>query len=48
MAGDKLQEAQSALYRFLYDLLDPQDEIFLYRFSNFPVLLQAGRRTDRG
>jgi Ca-activated chloride channel family protein len=46
MAGPKLQEAQSALYRFLYDLLGPQDEIFLYRFSNFPVLLQ-GWTTDR-
>jgi VWFA-related protein len=40
MAGTKIQEAQSALDRFLYDLLDRQDEIFLYRFSNTPVLLQ--------
>ena len=40
MAGNKMQEAQSALDRFLYDLLDKDDEIFLYRFSNFPVLLQ--------
>ena len=40
MAGAKIQEAQDALNRFLYDLLQPQDEIFLYRFSNVPVLLQ--------
>jgi len=40
MAGTKIQEAQSALDRFLYDLLDRQDEIFLYRFSNVPMLIQ--------
>ena len=44
MAGDKIQEAQRALDRFLFDLLDEQDEIFLYRFSNTPVLLQAWTR----
>ena len=41
MAGSKIQEAQSALNRFLFDLLDKEDEIFLYRFSNYPVLLQG-------
>jgi Ca-activated chloride channel homolog len=46
MAGEKIQAAQSALDRFLYDLLDRQDELFLYRFSNFPTLLQ-GWTTDR-
>lgn len=46
MAGEKIQQARNALDRFLYDLLDPQDEIFLYRFSNFPLLLQ-GWTTDR-
>jgi Ca-activated chloride channel family protein len=40
MAGTKIQEAQSALDRFLYDLLDREDEIFLYRFSNVPMLVQ--------
>jgi len=40
MAGTKIQEAENALDRFLYDLLDKQDEIFLYRFSNVPILLQ--------
>ena len=46
MAGQKMQSAQEALDRFLYDLLDKQDEIFLYRFSNVPVLLQPWT-TDR-
>ena len=46
MAGEKIQEAQSALDRFVFELLDKQDEIFLYRFSNYPTLLQ-GWTTDR-
>jgi Ca-activated chloride channel family protein len=46
MAGEKIQAAQSALDRFLYDLLDKQDELFLYRFSNAPTLLE-GWTTDR-
>jgi Ca-activated chloride channel family protein len=46
MAGLKMQEAQTALNRFLFDLLDKEDEIFLYRFSNYPVLLQ-GWTSDR-
>ena len=40
MAGNKIQEAQAALEHLLYDLLDREDEIFLYRFSSQPVLLQ--------
>jgi Ca-activated chloride channel family protein len=40
MSGEKMQEAKSALDRFLYDLFGPQDEFFLYRFSDDPVLLQ--------
>jgi VWFA-related protein len=46
MAGDKIVAARSALDRFLYDLLDRNDEIFLYRFSDSPSLLQ-GWTTDR-
>jgi Ca-activated chloride channel family protein len=46
MAGEKIQAARSALDRFLYDLLDSHDEIFLYRFSTDPLLLQ-GWTTDR-
>ncbi len=46
MAGDKIRAAQSALNRFLYDLLNRDDELFLYRFSNDPLLLQSWT-TDR-
>jgi len=46
MMGEKIESARNALDRFLYDLLDPQDEIFLYQFSNDPNLLQ-GWTTDR-
>jgi VWFA-related protein len=45
MAGDKMHAAESALNRFLDDLIDPHDEVFLYRFSNDPVLLE-GWTTD--
>jgi VWFA-related protein len=47
MVGDKFGHAQDALDRFLYDLLQPDDEVFLYRFSNDPVLEQRWT-TDRG
>jgi VWFA-related protein len=47
MAGDKIRSAQGALSRFLVDLLGPDDEIFLYRFSDEAVLVQ-GWTTDRG
>ena len=46
MAGDKIREAQNALGRFVFDLLDKRDEIFIYRFSNAPELLQ-GWTSDR-
>lgn len=46
MAGEKIDAARSALNRFVYDLLDDQDEVFLYRFSNDVVLLQDWT-TDR-
>jgi Ca-activated chloride channel family protein len=41
MAGEKIQSARSAIQQFLADLGDPQDEFFLYRFSDFPLLLQG-------
>ena len=41
MAGERIQAAQKALDRFLYDLLAPDDEIFLYRFSDRPTLVQG-------
>jgi len=41
MAGEKIQSARLALDRFLYDQLDREDEVFLYRFSDTPELLQG-------
>jgi Ca-activated chloride channel homolog len=46
MLGEKFDHAQDALDRFLYDLLDPADEVFLYRFSDDPILVE-GWTTDR-
>ena len=46
MAGEKIREALGALDRFAYDLLDQRDELFVYRFSNYPALVQ-GWTTDR-
>jgi len=40
MDGRKMEAARNALDRFLYDLLGPDDEIFLYGFSYTPDLLQ--------
>src|SRR5207248_4845253 len=47
MLGEKIQAARSALDRFLSDLVGPDDEFFLYRFSDDPVLLQDWTK-DRG
>jgi Ca-activated chloride channel family protein len=46
MAGDKIREAETALDRFAYDLLDRDDELFIYKFSTSPTLLQ-GWTNDR-
>lgn len=46
MAGEKIEDAKSALDRFVYDLLDTRDEVFLYRFSDHPELVQDWT-TDR-
>ncbi len=46
MAGTKMSSAQTAIDRFLFELLDTDDEVFLYRFSNQPDLLQDWT-TDR-
>jgi VWFA-related protein len=40
MAGEKMESARAALSRFVYDLLSPGDEMFLYRFDRRPVLVQ--------
>jgi Ca-activated chloride channel homolog len=46
MVGEKWADARSALDRFVYDLLDERDELFLYRFSDHPVFVE-GWVTDR-
>jgi VWFA-related protein len=46
MAGEKIAAARAALDRFLFDLLGPDDEVFLYRFDSKPHLVQAWT-TDR-
>jgi VWFA-related protein len=45
MAGEKFDDARNALDRFTLDLLDRNDEVFLYRFSDQPILVQ-GWTTD--
>jgi Ca-activated chloride channel family protein len=40
MSGEKIREARSAIDRLLEALAEPQDEFFLYRFSNRPMLIQ--------
>jgi VWFA-related protein len=47
MSGEKFEHAEAALDRFLFDLLDRDDEVFLYRFNNDAVLEQNWT-TDRG
>lgn len=46
MVGEKITNALIAIDRFLTKLLAPEDEIFLYKFSNFPELVQDWT-TDR-
>lgn len=46
MDGEKMAAARDALDRFLYQLLDPTDEVFLYRFDSSPQLID-GWTTDR-
>jgi VWFA-related protein len=46
MAGERFAHAQRALDRFLYDLLDSADEVFLARFSS-DVAIEQGWTTDR-
>lgn len=40
MVGEKTDAARNALRRFIFELLDPEDELFLYRFNDEPTLLQ--------
>lgn len=41
MDGAKIIAARAALNRFLLQLLDPDDEVFLYRFDNVPHLIEG-------
>lgn len=41
IAGEKFDDARAALDRFVNDLLDQDDELFLYRFSDHPSLVQG-------
>jgi VWFA-related protein len=47
MDGEKIVAARDALQRFLSQLLDPDDEVFLFRFDNAPQLLQGWTRDKR-
>src|SRR6188508_2307771 len=44
MDGEKMYAAKQALERFLTQLLDPEDEVFLYRFDNSPQLVEGWTR----
>jgi VWFA-related protein len=47
MDGEKMRAAKLALERFLVQLLDPEDEVFLYRFDNNPELVEGWTRDKR-
>jgi Ca-activated chloride channel family protein len=47
MDGDKMIAAKQALDRFLFQLIDPNDEVFLYRFDNTPELIEGWTRDKR-
>ena len=46
MDGERIRAARQALQRFLFELLGPDDEVFLYRFDNRPERLH-GWTNDR-
>ena len=47
MDGDKMYAAKQALDRFLFQLIDPNDEVFLYRFDSSPELVEGWTRDKR-
>jgi VWFA-related protein len=47
MDGEKMFAAKQALERFLVQLLDPEDEVFLYPFDNSPELVEGWTRDKR-
>jgi Ca-activated chloride channel homolog len=48
MAGEKMAAARDALDRFLSQLLERDDEVFLYRFDTNPVLVEGWTKDKRG
>lgn len=40
MTADKMSAARSAIDRFIYDLLGPDDELFFVQFSNRPNVVE--------
>jgi len=47
MVGEKMAAARDALNRFLSQLLDVDDEVFLYRFDQAPILLEGWTKDKR-
>src|SRR5687768_7284772 len=47
MDGEKMYAAKQALERFLSQLLDAEDEVFLYRFDTTPELVEGWTRDKR-
>jgi len=47
MDGDKMVSARQALDRLLLQLMDPNDEVFLYRFDSSPELIEGWTRDKR-
>jgi VWFA-related protein len=47
MTPDKMSSARSAIDRFVYDLLGPDDELFFMEFANRPRLLQGWTKDRR-
>jgi VWFA-related protein len=40
MTSDKMSAARAAIDRFVYDLLNPEDELFFMQFANRPQVVQ--------
>lgn len=47
MTPEKMSSARAAIDRFMYDLLGPDDELFLYRFASVPQLVQDWTKDRR-
>jgi VWFA-related protein len=47
MDGEKMYAARQALDRFLFQLLNEDDEVFLYRFDNAPELVEGWTHDKR-